>query len=139
MIGGQAGLLLYYPFGVIENLARHHAAIDDDNANARLTVVEHKTAGVQFIVDVGGLVIAESAIDRHSQPGRYVAGRSAGAKLRRCQRDLRGNSREDQEENEINCSAKQTGRGVHILIEPVRGYNASCSNRSCNCPAQRVK
>ena len=80
MIGGQAGLLLYDPFGVVENFARHHAAIDHHDSNSRLGIVEHQTARVQFIVDVGGLVIAESAIDRQSQPGRYVAGRGAGAK-----------------------------------------------------------
>jgi hypothetical protein len=52
------------PFlGGIENLARNHATIADGNDNHRVTVVEHQSAGVQTVVNAGGLAVLHAAVD----------------------------------------------------------------------------
>src|SRR2546421_6978678 len=98
MIRGQAGLLFNHSFGVIEDFARHQAAIDHHKSNSRITVVEHQTTCLQFIVNVGGLVIAESAIDRHTEPRRNVARCRTGPQLLYV--PFRGESRLDWYERE---------------------------------------
>src|SRR5439155_14799793 len=93
MIRGQAGLLLNHSFGVVENFARDHAAIDHHKSNSSVAVIEHQAARVQFIVDVCSLMIAEPAIDRNTEPRRNVARCRTGPQL--LYAPFRGESRLD--------------------------------------------
>ena len=78
---GDAGLLLGHCLGSVVNRARDHAAIDDDEGDLGLAVVEHEAAGVQRIVGGRGLLVGHVAVDGDGELGRRdVLGEGPGTK-----------------------------------------------------------
>jgi hypothetical protein len=77
----QAGSLIHHLLGGIEDFARDHAAIADDEDELGSAIIEGEAAGVEFIVDVRGLAILHVAVDGDAEVRGDVAGGGSGAEL----------------------------------------------------------
>ena len=64
--------------GFIEKGARHHAAVDDHDAQTRVTIVEHNRPRIQSCLDFLEAAAEHAAIDEDGEfDGRYVDDRGS--------------------------------------------------------------
>ncbi len=79
-IGGDSGLLLRHGLGFVEQLARHHAAIDHHDRQPAGSIIEHQASGPDRVVHPRGLGLQEAAVDHHRElPRRDIDRSGAGA------------------------------------------------------------
>jgi hypothetical protein len=79
VIRGDAGELARLCLGILHQLTRKHATVDDDDGKLRFAVVEHEAAGVKRIVRPLRLHVGHVAVDGNREPGRRdVHGKCAG-------------------------------------------------------------
>ncbi len=100
-IDGDVGELVGAGLGVVEEFAREHAGIDDDERQLLLAVVEHDGAGVQGVVGLGGDDFGEAAVDddwelRGGDVLRVSAGAQGGSGVGRIYHGGHGEHGEEQ-------------------------------------------
>src|ERR1039458_6068469 len=136
VVGGQSALFRSPALGGVQDFARNHATVTHHDRQPGLAVIEDKTAGVQFIVNVRGQAVIEVTVDGRAQPWGDVAGGRARAELARAfggscgPARLRGESADrgtDTDPKEEAREMSKTGRSHRFV---------ACSSR---CRARLVK
>jgi hypothetical protein len=69
MVCGQASFLFDQPLRVVEDFSRNHATIDDDQTQSSLAIIQDKATRMKLVVNIGGFMIGEAAVDGYTEPG----------------------------------------------------------------------
>jgi hypothetical protein len=65
-------------FGLVENLARDHAAVAEDEGQSVLAIIEYQASRPEFVVDMRSLPIPHTAGDREAEGRGDIALGRAG-------------------------------------------------------------
>ena len=66
-VGAYSGHFLGEHLGAVDQIARHHAAINDHERQASCPVVQHEALGADGIVDFAGLSLQKPAVDENGE------------------------------------------------------------------------